>query len=484
MWWAVLRDALGGPLSRPAQAAAALLLIAVFFGATAHAGGLFLPYHGARGLGRAGAFVAGADDPGGIWYNPATIDRKSRLELLVDATMVLYQMSYTRVDSGGNLLPNVRSEAVPLPIPTLAFTMPVEKRLWIGASLSAGSGVLPTYPRPSYGPCNPAAPGNCLDTAHFDAPQRYSLVSFEGTLFLRLDLAVAYQLLPNLTIGVALQNSVAHLSQVKAITSYNGALSSGPEDPDFDSLTEVKMTDLFNPSAQIGIVYRPFSNLTIALTYQLPTWFDSEAQLAVQLPVSPLYEASTVEGTSAEVSFRFPMSAALGVEYRPLSRLRVELDIVWENWSTLERIAFSPNDIRILDLPGVGTYLVPSSYEYLSCQDSVSFRLGGEYHFAALPLVLRMGYGFELGATPIAATSVVSNDFNKHLFTVGMSYQFGRVRVDAAYGFVLTPRRNVDFRQSTAVQINPVNPTGVNSVGGGNYKQTHHSLGLGVTVSL
>ena len=39
--------------------------------APADAGGLYYADRGVRPLGRAGAFVAGADDPGAITYNPA-----------------------------------------------------------------------------------------------------------------------------------------------------------------------------------------------------------------------------------------------------------------------------------------------------------------------------------------------------------------------------------------------------------------------------
>ncbi|HEX4513004.1 MAG TPA: hypothetical protein VH054_05690, partial [Polyangiaceae bacterium] len=37
----------------------------------AHAGGLYFSDRGVRPLARGGAFVAGADDLGAMWYNPA-----------------------------------------------------------------------------------------------------------------------------------------------------------------------------------------------------------------------------------------------------------------------------------------------------------------------------------------------------------------------------------------------------------------------------
>ena len=89
-------------------AAAALLLTA----ATAHAGGQFLPVRGVRPAARGGAFVAGADDPGALWYNPAGLAELlggAKMELLLDAALVGHDITYTRVDSGGNVLAPVSS---------------------------------------------------------------------------------------------------------------------------------------------------------------------------------------------------------------------------------------------------------------------------------------------------------------------------------------------------------------------------------------
>ena len=448
-----------------------------------------MPFHGVRGLGRGGAFIAGADDPGGIWYNPATIDRAGKIQILVDGAMIFYGMDYTRVDSGGNTLSTVSNLAPPMPIPTIAVTAPIwKKRLWIGGSFSAGSGVLPSYSRPNYGPCDMGAMNSCIDTAHADAPQRYSVISFSGTLFLRLDLSIAWRAFDWLTLGVSFQDMIGRLSQTKAISSYNGTLSSGPEDPDFDSLIDVKMSSIFNPSAQFGATIRPHSRVTVGVALQLPTTISGDAELAVQLPVSPMYAASTVEGRDAEVSLGFPLSLGVGVEVRPpwVEHLRVEADFYFENWASVGDIRFAPKNIRILDLPGVGTFEIPVTHDDFGYRNSFSVRLGAEYALPVLgrAIVLRAGYGFERGATPIESTSLVSADFNKQLFSLGASYRYGRFRFDAGFGILVTPRRFVSHETSRALQINVINAQNTVAVGGGTYKISSVMLGLGVNVAL
>ncbi|MCC6746527.1 MAG: outer membrane protein transport protein [Deltaproteobacteria bacterium] len=460
-----------------------LAFLAALWPSLAQAGGFFLPGHGVRGLGRGGAFVAGGDDAGAIWYNPAAIAGLRGVHVLVDGTLVLQSATYTRVDSGGNLLPSVRNEGPLLPIPTLAFAMRAfHKRLWIGASLSAPTAALPAFPRPSYDACPAGAqPVGCLDTAHTDAPQRYSLISYKGTLFVQLDLAVAFQLLPQLAIGISLQNQVVGLYTLKAATSYNGALSSGPEDPEFDTLTQTRMLGFVNPSAKVGLKYQPHPRVKLGLAVQLPVWVRAAGAVDVQLPASPLYSRSSVEGTDGHITATFPLMVGAGVEVRPIPRLRLELDLHWESWSMTERLSFVPDDIYISNVPGIGRYKVPEMAEVLHLRDALSVRLGVEYFIPRAPVAVRAGYVFERGAVEDAYASVLLLDHNKQLFTAGASLTLRGFRLDALYGFVLVPSREVDHRDSRALQINPISPAGAVGVGGGHYETASHLLGLGVS---
>src|SRR5271154_1505254 len=61
----------------------------------AHAGGLYVPDRGVRPLGRGGAFVAGADDLGAIWYNPAGL-ADAGSAVLVDFAWPDFSAQYTR----------------------------------------------------------------------------------------------------------------------------------------------------------------------------------------------------------------------------------------------------------------------------------------------------------------------------------------------------------------------------------------------------
>ena len=86
------------------------------------AGGMFLPFRGARATGRAGAFTAGVDDASALYYNPAGMADIDGWSFLIDGALVLQRVGYDRVDSGGNPQPHVDGSMNVLPLPTIALT--------------------------------------------------------------------------------------------------------------------------------------------------------------------------------------------------------------------------------------------------------------------------------------------------------------------------------------------------------------------------
>ncbi|HEX5656048.1 MAG TPA: outer membrane protein transport protein, partial [Polyangiales bacterium] len=115
----------------------AVLAASVLSANQAHAGGLYLFDRGARALGRGGAFVAGVDDPSALWYNPAGL-LASKNQLVADAVLPILLADYTPQDSMGNVTgQKVSAKPTPLPIPTLAISQLVGKKLAWGAGILA-----------------------------------------------------------------------------------------------------------------------------------------------------------------------------------------------------------------------------------------------------------------------------------------------------------------------------------------------------------
>lgn len=75
------------------------VLIALLLSSSAFAGGMFLPFRGARATGRAGAFTAGVDDASALYYNPAGMADIDDWSFLIDGALILQRVGYDRVDS-------------------------------------------------------------------------------------------------------------------------------------------------------------------------------------------------------------------------------------------------------------------------------------------------------------------------------------------------------------------------------------------------
>src|SRR6185312_4251225 len=115
------------------------LVSLAFLGAAeeARAAGLYFSDRGVRPMGRGGAFVAGADDLGAVWYNPAGL-ADAGTSVLVDFSWLRFDVDYTRQllvqDSGGTYQtfssPEVHGSTPVLPLPTIggSYNFGSEKR--------------------------------------------------------------------------------------------------------------------------------------------------------------------------------------------------------------------------------------------------------------------------------------------------------------------------------------------------------------------
>jgi long-chain fatty acid transport protein len=408
---------------------------------TARAGGLFTPTRGVRPTARGGAFVAGADDLGALWFNPAGIAAHARDaargSLLVDGAIVDHDVSYTRIDSGGVTQPTVHDDPQLVPIPTLAAGVDLSRTLTLGVGLLVPYTALDAYPE--------------------TGAQRYSLVNLRGSALTILELALAAKLGDDVWIGAGVQNMFLMFRSRLVFSACPREVFCAPEDPEFDSVGEIRWDDYFNPSAVAGVIWQPARAVKVGAAFQLPFFLSSNATARVRLPSASFYDGARVVGETAAVSMTIPMVARLGVEISPSPRLRVELGLDREFWSQHDEIAFEPVDIRVEDAAGVGVYdLGPMSIPR-HLEDTMAARVGVEARPARrLGLIVRAGLAYETGGAPDEWLSVITVDSDKLLLAGGIGWQAGRVRIDATVAHVVVGDRDLAARTSCAPQLNPI----------------------------
>jgi len=425
--------------STVATGIAALLLASA--APSAHAGGLTLPTLGVRATGRGGAFVAGADDPMALWYNPAGLaamaGREKRRELLFDIVDIEHPVTYSRIDSGGNAAGTVENDPQKLPHPNLVGVWSLDKQWVLGVGLFTPYASLDGYPE--------------------DGPQRYQLVSLHGTTLAYLDAALGWKVSDKLWVGFGVSNLFLAFDSRVVFSSNPSETTGAPEDPEYDALGELRDSSFFTPSGQAGIQYHASDKLSLGAALRLPYFVHASGTVAVRLPSSGFFGNAHVTGDASDMSLTMPGVFRAGIEARPHKRFRAELGFDWEMWSQQDKITLTPHGVRIEDQPGVGIYEVGTLDIPRHLKDTFALKLGIETQpLPLVPLDVRLGYVFETGAAPDEYLSLISPDSNKHMLTAGLGFRVGHLRFDAMFAHAFLADRDVSLAGACLPQQNPI----------------------------
>jgi len=413
---------------------------------------MFLPFRGARATGRGGAFTAGVDDASALYYNPAGMSDIEDWSFLVDGALVLQHAGYDRVDSGGNPQPHVEGQMNVLPLPTLALTYNPKqiKGRWV----TFGLGVWVPYLG--------------VDSWPETGPQRYSNISINGSLLGVVELAVSFKIKDWFRLGIGLQNMILHFHS-RVMLSACSELNCAPEDPGFDSLTQVDTDSAFTPSGVIGAIFA-WERIRAGINLQLPFFVRSSGTVATRLPTDPFFANSEVHGSAIDVDFNLPLTLRAGLEYRPWKRVRLELDMDYEAWSMQKDLRITPRGVYISGVPGVGNYYLSPLSVVRGMNDTFAAHLGAEIVTLDRKvggLILRAGYAVETSATPDETASVLTPDALRNVLSIGGGLVLGPVRLDLGYAHVFFADRTVT--DSRSLQLNPIQPSLAVPVGNGRY---------------
>jgi len=454
-------------------------------GGSARAAGLYFSDRGVRPLGRGGAFVAGADDLGAIWYNPAGIV-DAPTGILFDATWLHYTSEFTRqvqtTSATGTTyvqsLPSVSGSTPVLPVPTIAGSYRFGDRQQYAAALGMYAPMVPvtTYPQ-------------TIDNGT-PAPQRYSLVSLDGSLLVVTGAWFAWRPIEQLRVGAGFQMLVGTFkSTVDFSACPPDNLVCAGEAPAYDAYSQLNVGPIISPSGNLGATYVPMKVVRIGASAQLPFSVDAPAKVDVRLPTAVEFDNAYQQGDDARVKFTLPAVVRIGVEVRPLDEehdLRIELAYVREFWSEHQSISVTPTDIQLYKIQGFPSpYAVSPISIPRGGQDSNSIRLGGEYKLPIQDyfLQLRAGFAYESSGIQQAYVSPLTIDSNKYTASIGGGLFIGKhLRLDAVYAHVFMADVNVSPSQAAVPRVNPVqgNPTATASVNGGSYSAGADAIGVGL----
>jgi long-chain fatty acid transport protein len=354
--------------------------------------GFRLPNQDPEAIARGNAFVATADDPAAIYYNPAGITQLSGQNISAGLYMVSAGITY---DSPTGQHAEANSDFKPVPQLYYAMSLP-------DLPLSFGLGVYAPY-------------GLSLDWGN--NPPFRTLGQEGDLLYLSANPVVALKVHPTLSIaiGPTINYSYAHFKR---------GIGFMPTDQ-----FEVR-GDGLGYGFNAGVLWQPHEKVAFGVNYRYLTTIDYQGY-SFTTP-SPPYPAST----PSTASIRFPQFVVGGVSFRPTPKWNIEFDLDWTDWSDVKQIAFEGT--------AFGTQVLPLNYRSSFMYEfGVTRQLPKNYW-------LSVGYIYSENSSPDANFTPIIPDSNLHLGSIGFGHKGKHWDWAAAYHFGYNPGRTVSGNESTS----------------------------------
>ena len=473
------------------------VLVLAFEGSAA-AGGLFVPGAGPSAQGRAGAFVARADDPTTMSHNAAGFAKLDGTQLYVGSNFLRYVLSYQRsgnyeaaaegqepLPHAGQPFPKVENDGDAAigpfgsqALPAFAITTDLGHPEW-PVRFAVGLYSVQAFPSRSFGREVTVASGEVLP-----APQRYDVVTQEIILSAP-SLAVTYSPTDDLDFGVRGSWGFGSFKGSKTVWT----LRNYEEDPTRDAtFTLEEAKDNFIPTVGLGALYRPSSSFEFGVAWNSEGQIEGKGTGSSVITGSPFGDAVVeviprpdetsqcapggVPGAlKACLSLTLAQNASVGGrwilrETDGREKADIELDVKWEDWSVANESQVQVDGMVNVTGGLLNTVANPHGY-----QDVISTRLGGSYRIDTMGgrLEFRGGVAYDTRTAPASWTRADQDGKRRATFATGLGFEYGRYRLDLGLGAVWEPDITVtqckapngpsESSPGCEAGVDPVNPS-------------------------
>ena len=365
------------------------------------ASGFRLADQDAEATARGEAFVATADNASAVYYNPAGITQISSNSLRGGIYGIYLNPTFRPPPGQPNSGHTYSIDKKVAAVPQFFATHTLESiPLSIGVGLYAPYGGNITWP----------------ETTGFRA------VATKGSLtYLRLNPVVAYQILPSLSIGAGVMVDYAHIDLEQGLRP-----SATP--PNYFHFTGAGYSVGYNA----GLRWQPIEKISLGATFRstTPITFDGNTDFE-QLNAVPATQRP------AHMALTFPLTAVVGVSYRPTTNWNLEVDADYTDWSSFGKTSVQQKTPVPYPLDSSGK--IPVTLDW---QESWMYEFGvtrsfdNGWHVSA-------GYVFSQSSVPDAYYTPLAADLDRHFFSLGTGYQGPRYSFDVTYQFGYGPAHTV-----------------------------------------
>jgi len=351
--------------------------------------GFRLPNQDPQAIARGNAFVATADNPSAVYYNPAGITQLEGHTL--QAGLYLVSGGYEYEPPAGV---EVKAKSDFQPVPEFYYVCSPK-----GSPLSFGLGVYAPY-------------GLALDWGQ-NTPF-WTIAEKGELLYLTINPVVAWRIHRTLSVAIGPTINYSKADFQRGIEGIPGYVPDG----------QFKLKgDGWDYSFNAGLRWQPHDKWAFGVSYRYLTTVDYQG--TTETFPSPPYPGPI----SAKASICFPQFVVAGVSFRPTPDWNLEFNIDWTDWDNVDQI--------VIEGTALGTQVWPLNYRSSFMYEFGITRKLGRGCFASV------GYFFSENSSPDQDFNPIIPDSDLHLGSIGFGHKGKHWDWAAAYHFGYNPGREV-----------------------------------------
>ncbi len=356
---------------------------------------------------RGEAFVATADNPSAIYYNPAGITQLEGNNVRGGVYGIYFDPTYRPPGNAPNAGRTYHLDQNYAAAPNFFYAYTPA-----GSAVSLGLGVYAPYGGDVSWP---------QDTG-------FRAVALKGSLqYLTINPVIAFKLSPTLSIGGGVMVNYANMEMEQGLRRFQN-----PVLHDNFRFTG----DGWSVGYNLGALWQPHEQVSLGACFRSTTTVTCEGHTEfdrqVQIPETRL---------AAETDFNFPLTAVFGISYRPTPKWNFEFDADYTGWSR-----FGSTTIRqATPAGGWPPYLnqwpqnIPVTLKWDASwmyEFGVTRYFDKGWHVSA-------GYVFNENSVPDDYYLPTTVDMDRHFFSIGVGHKGRRFDFDVAYQLGYGPNRQV-----------------------------------------
>lgn len=347
--------------------------------------GFALPDQDTFATARGNAFVATADDPAAVFYNPAGLSQLEGANMSAGAYGIVYKDKYH--GAAGPI--DSKTELGVLPQVFSSWSIPKYK-LTLGFGSYAPYGLRQEWP----------------------ASAPFVLKGETGEIdYYRINPVVAYQLLPTLSVAAG------------AFLDYSEADFKESLYPPFSPATFVNHFRGRDTAAgfNAGILWRPTLQHSFGITYRSATDMNYNGHATALVP-------PFTANIPSQANVHMPQTVVFGYSFRPNADWNFEVDANYTDWSDLRNVPVYPQ-------------AGPDALNF-NWHPSWMFDFGATRYFGD-GWRASAGFMYSQDTVPDADFNALVPDSDRYIFSVGLGKKYKQWSFDLAYQLAWGPARSI-----------------------------------------